>query len=458
MRGAGPCSGDLMRKSVASFASLLLICQLSVPLYAMQKPTAGQKALAITHITIIDVTGGQPQNDMTVIIEGGHIVAVGKSKRLRTRKGVQEVDATGKFLIPGLWDMHTHIGDDDFDKRTYLPLFLANGVTGIRIMWGSPAHHLWRKEIESGTTSGPRMVIASRVIDGPKSFLSGAVVVRNEAEAREAVRQAKQEGADFVKVHDEVPRDAYFALADEARRLGLPVEGHVPKSITAAESSVAGQKSIEHLTGLPVAEADSASARALFASFKKNHTWQCPTLIMRHNYSFLNDGSLAGDSRLKYVEPSRRKRWLNYMNSESSKLSAAEWSRRQEGFRKEEELVGKMTKAGVGILAGTDNNNPYCLPGFSIHDELALLVEAGLTPAEALKSATLNPAIFLNLLDKLGTVEAGKAADMVVLDANPLEDIRNTKKVNAVVIGGRFLNRKTLDEMLAKVEAAVNQK
>jgi imidazolonepropionase-like amidohydrolase len=455
VRGAKPCSEGLMRLLAVS---LLLICQLPMPLYARQKPPAGQKALAITHITIIDVTGAQPKTDMTVIIDGGHIAAVGKSKRLRTPKDAQEIDATGKFLIPGLWDMHTHIGDDDFDKRTYLPLFLANGVTGVRIMWGSPAHHLWRREIESGTIPGPQMVIASRVIDGPKSFLSGAVIVRNEAEAREAVRQAKQEDADFVKVHDEVSRDAYFAIADEARRLGLPVEGHVPKSITAAESSIAGQKSIEHLTGLPVAEADSSEARALFATFKKNHTWQCPTLIMRHNYSFLNDGSLAGDPRLRYVEPSRRKRWFNYMSSESGKLSAVEWSRRQEGFRKEEELVGKMTKAGVGILAGTDNNNPYCLPGFSIHDELVLLVESGLKPVEALKSATLNPAKFLDLLDRLGTVEAGKTADLVVLDANPLEDIRNTKRVNAVVIGGRFLNRKTLDKMLAEVEAAVNQK
>jgi imidazolonepropionase-like amidohydrolase len=455
VRGAKPPSEDLMRKSIAS---LLLILQLSTPLYAGRKPPAARKALAITHVTIINLTGAPPEADMTVVIEGGHIAAVGKSKRLQTPKGAQEVDATGKFLIPGLWDMHTHIGDDDFDKRIYLPLFLANGVTGIRIMWGAPAHHLWRKEIESGTMSGPRMVIASRVIDGPKSFLSGAVVVRNEAEARDAVRQAKQEGADFVKVHDEVPRDAYFALVAEARRLRLPVEGHVPKSITAAESSVAGQKSIEHLTGLPVAEADSADAKALFASFKKNGTWQCPTLIMRHNYSFLNDVSFADDPRLKYVEASRRKRWLNYMSSESGKLSAGEWSRRQEGFRREEGLVGKMMKAGVGILAGTDNNNPYCLPGFSIHDELALLVEAGLTPAEALKAATLNPAKFLNLLDKLGTVEAGKTADMVVLDADPLEDIRNTKKVDAVVIGGRFLNRGTLDKMLAEVEAAVNQK
>lgn len=165
------------------------------------------------------------------------------------------IDARDKFLIPALWDMHVHLGTDDFDKNSYLRLFIANGVTGIRIMDGEPEYHRWRKEIESGTLLGPLMVIASRVIGfGDLSNLS-------EAGTRAEVRKAKQEGADFIKVHDNVTRPSYFALIDEAKHLNLPVEGHVPTSITAEAASEAGQKSIEHSTGLDDAKADNTKPK-----------------------------------------------------------------------------------------------------------------------------------------------------------------------------------------------------
>lgn len=353
--------------------------------------------------------------------------------------------------------MHVHIGDDDFDKNAYLRLFIVNGVTGIRIMNGAPAHHVWRSEIEGGSLLGPRMVIASQIIDGPSSFLSDAVKVNNEQEARAAVRQAKQEGADFVKVHDNLPRDAYFAVVDEAKRLGLPVEGHVPASITAKEAAEAGQKSIEHFTGLTAAESDAAQADDLILIFKKHHTWICPTLIMRNNYAVLDDRSLANDVRLRYVKPSWKKSWLSMTNG-SGNVPAKDWADRKETVRREKALVGRFQKAGVGILAGTDDSNPYVMPGFSLHDELVMLVESGLTPLQALQSATLDPANFFSQLDSLGTVAPGKFADMILLDANPLADIRNTKRIRGVVVNGRFLNRQDLDSILAGIEAAANKK
>ncbi len=429
--------------------SLLLLSQLPMLLVAQQQRSTGLERLAFTHVTVIDATGSPAKPDMTVIITGDRIAAVGKSKTVSVPTDARIVDASGKFLIPGLWDMHTHLGDEALDKGGYLLLFLANGVTGIRIMHGAPAHHLWRKEIEDGRLPGPRLIIASPIIDGPKM---------SEAEAREAVRKAKEEGADFIKVHDQIPRDAYFALVDEAKRLRLPVEGHVPKSITAAEASAAGQKSIEHLTGVALAASDSRKAKVLFATFRKNQTWQCPTLMMRHNHTVLDDSRLADDSRLKYVEPSWRKNWLD-MQTRSRSFPADEWTRRRDTVRKEVELVGELQKAGVGILAGTDDGNysPYIFPGFSLHEELAMLVEAGLTRMQALQTATLNPAKFLNMLDTFGTVEAGKFADLVLLDADPLEDIRNTEKINAVVKNGRVMDRKALDEMLFHVEAAMSK-
>jgi imidazolonepropionase-like amidohydrolase len=439
-----------------TLVSLLVICNLPLSLCA-QNSASARKSLAITHVAVIDTSGGRLKPDMTVVIINGRITAIGKSRTVKIHRDAQVINAAGKFLIPGLWDMHVHIDNDDFDKTAHLRLFIVNGVTGIRIMNGTPQHHLWRQEIESGSLLGPRMVIASRIIDGPNSFVSGAVKVNNEEEARAAVRKAKQEGADFIKVHDTLPRVAYFAVIDEAKRLGLPVEGHVPAAITAKEASDAGQKSIEHFTGLAESETDAAKADALIAVFTKNHTWNCPTIIMRNNYAVLDDRSLANDPRLRYVKPSWRNSWLSMTNGSGS-VPSTEWTGRREIVRREKALVGRFQRAGVGILAGTDDISPYVIPGFSLHDELVLLVESGLTPIQALQTATLNPAKFFNQLASFGTVEKGKFADLVLLNASPLEDIRNTTKISAVVVNGRFLDRQELNSILGEIESAASKK
>ncbi len=476
---------------------LLLLPLLLWPLVATETARTKSTTLAITHVTVIDVTGGPARPDMTVLINGNRITEVGKSGKVRVPKHAQIVNASGKFLIPGLWDMHVH-----WYEKDYLPLFIANGVTGIRIMWGMPMHHQWRKEIDAGQLLGPHMLIASPLVDGPKPVWPGSITVANASEARQAVIQAKRDGADFIKVYSLLPRDAYFAIADESKKQDISFEGHVPISVSAEEASNAGQKSIEHLTGVlpacstrqaellkssqqtlaaiiagrqpPVSAVHGAASReweelaletyspqkaeALFAELKKNKTWQCPTLTVLRSIAFLDDPSFTNDSRLKYMPRDVRASWDPKTDFRLKTRTAEDWARSKKVFSKDAEIVGAMQRAGVKILAGTDTLNPYCFPGFSLHDELGLLVKAGLSPMEALQAATLNPARFMGKEKDFGTVETGKIADLVLLDANPLNDIANTKRIDAVVLGGRFFPRASLDGMLAKVEALASRK
>ncbi len=179
---------------------------------------------------------------MSVFITGGRITAIEKTGKVHPPRGAQVIDATGKFLIPGLWDMHAHYFDP-----AYLSLFIANGVTGVRIMWGDPSDFKQREEIAKSSLIGPRMVIGSLLIDGPKPLWPGSITASNEAEGRQIVGQMKEIGYDFIKVYSRLPREAYFAIADESKKLGIPFAGHLPSSITATEASIAGQRSIEHL-------------------------------------------------------------------------------------------------------------------------------------------------------------------------------------------------------------------
>jgi hypothetical protein len=445
-------------------------------LFVAKIPNHTEAPIVFTHVTIIDVTGAAPRRDTTVVINGDHISAIGDN--LPVPAGAQVLDATGKFLIPGLWDMHVH-----WYVRDTFTLFIANGVTGVRQMFGNSDLLRWRDQIAKGSLLGPRMVVASPIIDGPQPIWPNSIAVRNEDEGRKAVRRVKQWGADFVKVYALLPHDAYFAIADEAKQQGLTFVGHVPNAVSPAEASDAGQKSIEHLTGILLAssdketelrdklvKADSPEARGrvqatalgtydekkaadLVARFAKNQTWQCPTLTVLRSGAYLGDESFRGDGRLRYIPRVLQQRW----NLRATNRSGGDNALEKKVLQKQFEIVEAMQKAGVPILAGTDTGNPYCFPGFSLHEELALLVIAGLTPVEALRSATLNPAKFFGLDQTLGTIEQGKIADLVLLDANPLQDIRNTQRINAVVSNGRLFDRKALDKMLAEAEVAANR-
>jgi tetratricopeptide (TPR) repeat protein len=448
-----------------------------------------QKLLLLQNVVVIDGTGASAKKGMTVIIRGNHIDTIEKSSGMKIPEGASVVDCRGKFLIPGLWDMHVHW----YDKR-YLQLFITNGVTGTRMMWGSPDHFEWRKQEANGSLIGPRMVIGSTIIDGPTPVWPGSIAVSSEAEGRKAVDDSQKNGAEFIKVYSLLPRDAYFAIADESRIREIPFAGHVPNSVSAMEASDAGQKSIEHLTGILLeastreeefrkalmvvndqgtkqvfkvtrdqadqllATYSDKKATELFRHFAKNGTWQVPTLTVLRAIANLDDPKFIDDPRLKYVPQSVRMIWDPKNDFRFAERKPEDWERARRVFQKDLEIVKAMNRANVPILAGTDTLNPYCFPGFSLHDELALLVQAGLTPMQAILTATKNPAQFFGQLDSYGTIEPHKIADLVLLSANPLEDIHNTTKIDSVIFDGHLYAKPEIEKMTAEIEKFSSQK
>jgi len=473
---------------------IALLLLIAPPALSQAMRIAASKALVLTHVTVIDATGAPAQPDMTVVISGDRITALGKTGKLAPANDARVIDAKGKFLIPGLWDMHVHTS-----YRNFLTLFVANGVTGIRDMGGTPGEFelfsRWRAEFKRDALPAPRIVAAGIVVDGPAGKgRSDSLHVANESEARQAVISLRKRGADFIKVYTLLSREAYFATADESKKQRLPFAGHVPAEVSAAEASDAGQKSMEHLFGVlsacakneaellgevraeiassitPVfiraelhAQAraldawDEPKTAALLALFARNGTWQVPTLVGFRNLSDAADDPFVSDSRLKFIASEKREAWKKQRAYLQQHLTTAYWDRSKRLFQKQLELMGAMQRAGVGLLAGTDTAGFYVFPGFSLHEELELLVKAGLTPMETLQAATRNPARYLGMSETLGTVEKGKIADLVLLEANPLEAIGNTRKIAAVILGGRLIARQELDQLLAEVETAASR-
>jgi imidazolonepropionase-like amidohydrolase len=290
------------------------------------------------------------------------------------------------------------------------------------------------------------------------------------------VDDLKAQGVDFIKIQSLIPRDGYFAAADEAKKVGLIFVGHVPDAVRASEASNAGQKSIEHFTGVfegcstiedelikgpkslgqNVKTFDGGRARALIALMAKNRTWQVPTLVWERGQWLVDDIDLSHDPLTKYAPAAWKDRtWPMFVRDIMKDMDTDPLPVRKRFVQMELDMTLAMFRAGVPFMAGTDTAaGVHVFPGFSLHQELALFVQAGLTPMQALQTATRNPAEFMGRLADLGTVEKGKVADLVLLDSNPLEDIGNTRTIRAVVLAGRYFSRADLDRMLKGVEAA----
>lgn len=454
-------------KSLSLGISLLTCCA-----FAQQ----GSPVTSIRHVTIVNVADGVKLADQTVTVQGERIASIAPTTEADDTLP-NSIDARGAFLIPGLWDMHVHVHDKD-----ELPLYVANGVTGIRIMSGDKDTAGLRRELASESPS-PEIYLASAIVDGNPPVWPGSIVVKKPDDARRKIDEIKASGADFVKVYDRVPRDAYFALADEAKQQHIPFEGHVPEVITAQEASAAGQRSIEHLTGIPYAcsskqdeimvdlaharifrqrlaieaaayrSIDDKKCQALFAEFRANDTWQVPTLTVLRMWGHLDDSRLLSDSRLAYIDRRFRDRW-----EERTRFQRLHWNNQlyelaRGLFAMDERVTGAMFRAGVPMMAGTDAMNPFTFPGFSLHDELALLVESGVTTLGALQMATINPAKFMGRTADLGTIEPGKSANLVLLGADPLADIRNTTQIQAVLLKGKYFDKAALMSILEKAKA-----
>lgn len=389
---------------------------------------ASAQPWAITRVAVVDVEGGRALPDMTVVVNGDRIQSVGPANRTKPPRGARIIDARGKFLIPGLWDMHVHMlsslpppPGDSTPGEFYAPRFLENGITGVRSMFDSLA--LVR------ALAAPRAVASGTVIDGPNPYWPGFISCSNPDQARAAVKKLKTEGVDFVKVYSGLPRDAYFAVADETRKAGLPFAGHLPNSVSAAEASDAGQKSLEHLMGFDKEQPE------VWARFVKNGTWVTPTLAVLRSAAFYTDPEYTKDDRIPQLPPFVQMYWKNgwrWILKEQEPQRKAQYARQLE-------IVGKMHRAGVKLLTGTDTPNPYVFPGTSLHDEMELFVQAGISPAEVLRIATLGAADFFGWTDRLGTVTPGKLADLVLLSADPLAAIANTRKVVLVAVNGKIV-------------------
>ena len=447
---------------------------------------AEAQSLVLNHVTIVDVGNGSLHRDMAIVITGDRIAAVAASGKERTPKDARVVDGSGKFVIPGLWDMHVHTIFGDWlpkDENIILPLFVANGVTGVRDMGGDLEElKVWRAQIASGKLLGPRMVISGPMLDGPVPRFPSSAPVKDAADGKRVVDELQKSGADFIKIQSLIPRDGYFAAAEESKKVGIVFVGHVPDAVRATEASNAGQKSIEHFTGIfegcsPLEDQfvkgapkgpgkfvetyDPARAKTLIALLAKNQTWLVPTLVWEHGQWLIDESDFSRDPLTKYAPAAWKDRtWPMFTKDILKDMDTDPLPVRERFAQMELEMINQMHKAGVRFLAGTDTAaGVHVFPGFSLHEELIYFVKAGLTPLEALQTATRNPAIFFGKTSEFGAVDRGKMADLVVLDANPLDDIRNTQKIGAVVLAGKYLSREQLDAMLHNVEqAAANSK
>ncbi|WP_207511137.1 amidohydrolase family protein [Longitalea luteola] len=435
-----------------------------------------QHSILLKNVNIVDVEKGKLIKNANVLIRDSVIAAI--STKPSNLKADTVIEGKNRYLIPGLWDMHVHIWTDAF-----FPLLLANGVTGVRDMLNYiQLIQSWRKKIASNEIAGPQIIASGPILDGPKPMWPGSVAVKDAADGKRAVDSLKNSlHTDFIKVYSLLPRDAYFAIAEEAKTQHIPFAGHVPAQITVVEAARAGQKSQEHLYGFLEAASDSADyymqvvqdkipdtnlknqvnakqflqrtfnaekLKSVLQEIKKFDTYVCPTLVVLHSMAHVHDTTRWRDPRIQFLPKGVSNYWDPAKDPRSKTRTRESAPVYEREFVMNLQIVKSIFDAGIPILAGTDFPNPYCFPGFGLHDELKWLVKAGLTPAQALQTATINPARYLDLQNQYGTVSAGKIADLILLDENPLSDISNTQKIQSVFVHGKILNRSVLNNML----------
>jgi imidazolonepropionase-like amidohydrolase len=442
--------------------------------------------LALVGVSVVDVEIGEVLPDQTVLIVGREIRAVASDGRVDLPTEVSVVNARGKFLIPGLWDTHVHV--TPFGEAV-LSLFVAYGVTTVRDVGSTDAIYRWREEIAAGQRLGPRIWTSGRMLAQARGEDPGPEwdSVDSPAAARLAVAKRRMEGADLLKMQDSfMERALWSAAVAEAAVHGLPVAGHAPVDVPLTEAIELGLGSIEHTLGLSLAltaseerlrervmraESDSARWTALYeadvealATLDSSRLSALATLMRERGVALspnLTDsramataptGRWDEDPRLEMIPSTVRELW----RSMAAAGTPSNTQNLQQLYERIPAIVLALHRAGVTILAGTDAWAVYDFPGSDLHSELWHMVQAGLTPLEALRTATLTPAQYMRVADSLGSVRPGKLADLVLLDGNPLADIRNTERISGVVANGRYLDRPALDLLMAEARRAAS--
>lgn len=432
----------------------------------------GEAQFILEHINIINVLDGTIKKDQTIRIEGGMIKTISRQSGHDITYKVY--DCTGKFIMPGLWDMHIHDGGDSSTRYEYMPLFLANGVTGVRDMWGSEEMLKLRDEIKEGTFTGPRMIVGSPIVDGAKPFFRSSLSAKTPEQGRHYVDSLKDAGYDFIKIYSLLREPVYLAIADECKKKSIPMEGHLPIEIGFEEAVDAGQRSFEHsfnvnrflirkekpslqwahdyldtvhkmqatefmsqIEPLGISAKDFYLPESVLDKIRGNRVAIVPTLTLMQGRGLPTEQMVRQTKGLDYVSED----FIQY------------WEHQEPAFPPELiKLFGAAAKflldKNVLILAGTDVNNPFCVPGFGLQQELINLHEAGLTNLQVIQTATINPARFLYMEKVLGTVSEGKFADLLILNDNPLVDISNMQKIYAVIVNGKYISQSDIADML----------
>lgn len=446
------------------YASLLAVLTTSTCCFSQ----ARSNTYYLTHISVIDVVQGNILTDRTVAITDSLISAVRSVRDISIPRNAKVINCKGKYLIPGLWDMHVHLGNA---TRSALPLFIVNGITGVRDMGTKRFDSIqsWRKQIGSGCLTGPRIISSGPILNGGNNLPDFQISINTAEEATRVVDSLAAIGVDFIKVHGGLTKETYFAIAVASARRHLPFAGHIPLSntgvgVTGEEAAEAGQRSLEHMLGIPFARdtiqayqhmyPTEESLRRLFAVLSKHGTFITPTLSVYYIPADYQAISAKQDALLKYISPGLRSFWASQIGG---------WPTRDKIFmnwllKARMNMILPLKDAGIPLLAGTDTGFPFVLPGFGLHEELKYLVAAGLSPLEALRTATINPATFLRKQDKLGSVEKGKLADLVILNGDPTGNIQSLQSIEAVIVNGKLFDRSALDVELKKVVKQVKPK
>jgi imidazolonepropionase-like amidohydrolase len=477
-----------MRHSVLAFAITAAVSLTAITAHAAEKVD-----LLIVNATVIDMADGSLAPGQAVVVRGDNILAVEPTAKARASFSASKVvDAKGRFVMPGLWDNHVHFGGGPElieENKALLPLYIAHGITTVRDASGDLPQQVlaWRGEVASGALFGPTIYSSGPKIEGLKPMWKGTLEVGSEADVDATLDKLGAMKVDFVKITENTltPELFLYAVA-QAKKRGMVTSAHIPAAITVGAASEAGLGSIEHMgyalrlgspqeaqiaadvaagkisgaqaTDQTMATFDEATAMAGFRGLAARGTYVSPTLNGSQITAYLDQDDHAKDPYLAYIGKGLRGTYA-WRVERAAKDDAAAIVRRHAIYEKNVALMPLLQKAGVSILAGTDAGflNSFNYPGIGLHDELQIYVDAGLTPLQALQASVVNGPRFLGHADRYGAIAAGKAADVLILDRNPLADIAATRAIGGVVLKGQYFDRKALDEMLKKAARQVEQ-